>query len=92
MMNLMNLMKEEKVDLILHSGDLNYTSNVTTFEHQLENAGFGMDFPILYTPGNYEGSAHHTDRAPPPWPLYARERLKRISRLAEIGILSCLPM
>lgn len=85
----LQLMKDEDVDLVLHAGDLDYTGNTTAFEEQLNHAGFGMNFPFLFTPGNYEGSAFHTKGAPPPWPQYAKARMKRISKLADLGLMTC---
>src|SRR6185369_11667577 len=49
----LNLIKSEKADAVLHSGDLEYTDNPTAWENQI-NGVLGADFPYFVTIGNHD--------------------------------------
>ena len=49
----LNLIKSEKAEAVLHSGDLEYTDNPTAWENQV-NGVLGADFPYFVTIGNHD--------------------------------------
>jgi uncharacterized protein (TIGR03437 family) len=49
----LNLIKSEKADAVLHSGDLEYTDNPAAWENQI-NGVLGADFPYFVTIGNHD--------------------------------------
>lgn len=77
----LNLIKQENVDMVLHQGDLDYVGNTKEFFRRI-NSILGPTFPYFITMGNYE-SKRGSGRAVA-WEGYwqvQKERLKKIEGL-----------
>jgi len=51
----LSLVHREQADMVLHSGDLDYTSQPDAFQAQIDQI-LGLNFPYFFSPGNYETS------------------------------------
>mmetsp|Transcript_136690 Transcript_136690/g.237330 ORF Transcript_136690/g.237330 Transcript_136690/m.237330 type:complete len:725 (-) Transcript_136690:215-2389(-) len=80
--------KDEKPDMVLHSGDLDYRGNPVKWEKQLVDY-FGEDFPYFYTPGDHERTEwHQSSRHGVGYQKHLAARIKRtgIQCAGEVGI------
>ncbi|MGH3714543.1 MAG: carbohydrate-binding protein [Micromonosporaceae bacterium] len=75
----LNLIKNENADLVIHNGDLGYDGSPAEWESQL-NSVLGSDFPYVYDVGN------HDIEQSGQWADY-QNRLK--NRVARIPGMSC---
>lgn len=77
----LDLLKDEEVDMVIHSGDLDYSGKASEFYASIDEV-LGQDFPYFVSMGNYEskrGSGREVA-----WNAYQKlqkERLKRIQGL-----------
>ena len=70
----LNLIKAEGAQAVLHSGDLDYTDNPAAWEQQI-NSVLGADFPYFVTIGNHDELAW---RGPTGYQQYVINRFHRL--------------
>jgi hypothetical protein len=70
----LNLIKAEGAQAVLHSGDLDYTDNPAAWEQQI-NSVLGADFPYFITIGNHDELAW---RGPTGYQQYVINRFNRL--------------
>ena len=82
----LNLIKTEGAQAVLHSGDLEYTNNPAGWEAQI-NSVLGPDFPYFVTIGNHDELAW---RGPTGYQQYLATRFNRlgISWSGDLGVQS----
>ena len=82
----LNLIKLEGAQAVLHSGDLDYVDNPTAWEDQI-NSVLGPDFPYFVTIGNHDELAW---RGPTGYQQYITDRFNRlgISWSGDLGVQS----
>ncbi|HXD32135.1 MAG TPA: metallophosphoesterase [Pyrinomonadaceae bacterium] len=82
----LNLIKLERAQALLHSGDLDYVDNPTAWEDQI-NSVLGPDFPYFVTIGNHDELAW---RGPTGYQQYITNRFNRlgVSWSGDLGVQS----
>lgn len=74
----LNLIKNENADLVIHPGDMGYDSSPSTWENMVNDV-LGANFPYVYTVGNHDVEDGN-------WPDYQNRLENRVSR---VDGLSC---
>src|ERR1041384_4019808 len=84
----LNLIKAEGAQAVLHSGDLDYTDNPAAWEQQI-NSVLGADFPYFITIGNHDELAW---RGPNGYQQYVIDRFNRlgITWNGDLGVQSTI--
>jgi hypothetical protein len=82
----LNLIKSEGAEAVMHSGDLDYTDNPTAWEAQI-NSVLGPDFPYFVAIGNHDELAW---RGPNGYQQYVINRFNRvgITWTGDLGVQS----
>ena len=76
----LQLIADDGADMVLHQGDLGYTSNVAAWEQQIDDI-LGHDFPYFASVGNHDcASGISGCSGPGVWPDYQANLLARLSR------------
>jgi hypothetical protein len=77
----LQLIADDGADMVLHQGDLGYTSNVAAWEQQIDDI-LGHDFPYFASVGNHDcASGIAGCSGPGVWPDYQANLLARLSRI-----------
>ncbi len=85
----LDLVREEGADMVLHQGDLGYSDNADAWDQMISHA-LGRDFPYFASVGNHDCSGSSTCDGPGLWDDYQAKlqaRLDRISGASCIGDL-----
>jgi len=69
--SVLKLIRDEKADMVLHSGDFDYEDNPEKWDEQINNV-LGKDFPYFASIGNHELNK---------WPEYQQKLKSRLERI-----------
>ncbi len=89
----LNLIRDEGADMVLHQGDLGYSSDYDAWDQQITDA-LGSDFPYFAVVGNHDCclGVQHADQGE--WPPYQQKLLARLDRIdgatctGDLGVVS----
>lgn len=85
----LQLIADEGTDMVLHQGDLGYTSDADAWDQQITDV-LGADFPYFASIGNHDCNVGSSCSGPGSWPDYQtklQERLDKVSGAACTGDL-----
>ena len=81
----LNLIKDESADMVLHQGDLGYTVDADAWDQMITDV-LGSDFPYFASIGNHDCIGTSGCTGPGEWPQYQQ---KLVDRLAGIAGATC---
>ena len=76
----LNLIKDEGTNMVLHQGDLGYTDDAVVWDQQI-NTVLGNDFPYFASVGNHDCLGSVGCSGPGQWTDYQQKLLERLGRV-----------
>ena len=77
----LQLISDEGADMVLHQGDLGYTTNANAWDQQITDV-LGAEFPYFASIGNHDCNIGPLCSGPGSWPDYQQKLQQRLDKVA----------